>query len=87
MGMASFGMLERHSELHVLLHVFAASADPEIQAVVREEYASLYRFVQELTREEGEAVSAFFALGMFITIASVSGLPEIIYPKLPPNST
>ncbi len=79
MGMAYAGLLEHRDELLVLLHSFAASADDEVRIVVRKRYAELYAFVKEASNAPDAQVSAFFAQGMLMTIATAIDLPELIH--------
>lgn len=79
MGTAYVGLLERRDELLVLLHSFAASADDEVRAKVRKRYAELYAFVKHASNAPDAEVSAFFAQGMLMTIATAIDLPEIIH--------
>jgi len=79
MGMAYVGLLERRAELLVLLHSFAASADDEVRSVVRKRYAKLYAFVKDASGAPDVEVSAFFAQGMLMTIATAIDLPELIH--------
>lgn len=78
MGKAYVGLLERRDELLVLLHSFAASADDEVRMKVRKRYAELYAFVKGASDAPDVEVSAFFAQGMLMTIATAIDLPEII---------
>lgn len=79
MGMAYVGLLERRDELLVLLHSFAASADDEVRTVVRKRYAELYAFVKGASNAPDVEVSAFFAQGMLMTIATAIDLPDLIH--------
>jgi AcrR family transcriptional regulator len=79
MGMAYVGLLERRDELLVLLHSFAASADDEVRMKVRKRYAELYAFVKKVSDAPDAEVSAFFAQGMLMTIATAIDLPELIH--------
>lgn len=79
MGTAYVGLLERRNELLVLLHSFAASADDEVRLKVRNRYAELYAFVKKASNAPDAEVSAFFAQGMLMTIATAIDLPELIH--------
>ncbi len=79
MGTAYAGLLERRSELLVLLHSFAASADDEVRTTVRKRYAELYAFVKSASNAPDVKVSAFFAQGMLMTIATAIDFPELIH--------
>ncbi len=78
MGTAYVGLLKRRDELLVLLHSFAAAANDEVRMKVRKRYAELYAFVREASNAPDADVSAFFAQGMLMTIATAIDLPELI---------
>ncbi|WP_328392413.1 TetR/AcrR family transcriptional regulator [Nocardia sp. NBC_00416] len=54
--------------LQVLLHAFAAAADPEIGPVVRERYGRIYRLIRELTGASVTDCRRFLATGMLLTV-------------------
>lgn len=67
LGMAYQGLL-REPELLVLLHAFAASADPAIGPVVRLRYGNTYRLVRELTGADVAQAREFLSTGMLLTV-------------------
>lgn len=77
MGDAYYALLGRRDELRLLLHGFAAAGDPEVGPVVRRRYADLYRFVREASGADAEAMRAFWAHGMLLTIAAAIDLPSL----------
>ena len=85
MSKAYIGLLERRSELLVLLHSFAAAADEEVRTAVRRRYAELYAFVKNTSDAPDAEVSAFFAQGMLMTIATAIDLPELIHMDFRPS--
>ncbi|MGW1741078.1 TetR/AcrR family transcriptional regulator [Nocardia sp. NPDC001965] len=54
--------------LQVLLHAFAAAADPDIGPVVRERYGRIYRLIGELTGAPVSQKRQFLASGMLLTV-------------------
>lgn len=54
--------------LVVLLHGFAASADPTIGEVVRERFGRIHQVVGEVTGATPEEVTRFIATGMLLTV-------------------
>ena len=59
---------------------YAASADPEIQARVRERYADLVRQVGEATGAEPAHLWSFFANGMLLNVIAALNL-EVLAPS------
>ncbi|MCU1640031.1 MAG: transcriptional regulator, TetR family [Nocardia sp.] len=51
----------------ILLHGFAASADPTIGTAVRTRFGGIYQIVRELTGASVEEVRMFMAMGMLLT--------------------
>ncbi|MBF6299976.1 TetR/AcrR family transcriptional regulator [Nocardia amamiensis] len=56
--------------LQVLLHGFAASADPEIGDEVRARFGGIYRLIRELTGAPETEVRRFLSTGMLLTVMS-----------------
>jgi AcrR family transcriptional regulator len=77
MGDAYVEELANRDRLLFQLHSYAASADPEVREVVCRRYGELWREVSELSGDGPEAVKAFFAAGMLLTVAVAIGVPEI----------
>jgi AcrR family transcriptional regulator len=63
-------LLDEQELLGVLLHGYAASADPEIGTVVRDRFGRLFQLIRELTGASIEEVRNFMAVGMLITVLS-----------------
>ena len=68
LGAAYKDLLAERELLVVLLHGFAAAADPKIGDAVRDCYGNMYQVVRELTGASAEEASEFFAHGMLITV-------------------
>jgi AcrR family transcriptional regulator len=77
MGEAYTRELENRERLLFQMHSYAASGDDEIRAVVRRLYGDLWREVSELSGEGPQAIKAFFAVGMLLTVAAAIGVPEL----------
>jgi AcrR family transcriptional regulator len=77
MGDAYVQELKNRDRLLFQLHSYAACVDPEIRDVVRRRYGELWGEVSELSGEGPQAVKAFFAVGMLLTVAAAIGVPEI----------
>ncbi len=54
--------------LVVLLHGFAASADPAIGDVVRRRYGHIYQLIRDLTGASVEDAQRFLSTGMLLTV-------------------
>jgi AcrR family transcriptional regulator len=78
MGLAYRDLLSRREELLLQMQSFAASADPEVQAVVRRGFARLYKLVEELSGAGPEQVREFFATGMLLNVAAALDLPALM---------
>jgi AcrR family transcriptional regulator len=63
-------LLADRTLLLVQLQGYAACADPDVRAVVREEFSALHRRVQELSGASPEEMHHFFAEGMLLNIAA-----------------
>lgn len=63
-------LLDEQELLGVLLHGYAASADPEIGNIVRDRFGRLFELIRELTDAPLEDVRTFMAIGMLITVLS-----------------
>jgi AcrR family transcriptional regulator len=79
MGMAYCDLLADGDMLRMQMQSYAACDDPEIQHVVREEWASLYDAVKRASGADTDAIHHWFAEGMLMNVsAAVGGLnPEI----------
>ena len=80
-GETYFDMLADRERLRLQLQAYAACDDPEIRAVVREEFAALYRVVARTSDGDDDALEAWFAHGMLLNIAASMGeVRSIRYP-------
>lgn len=70
MGRAYMDLLADRTLLLVQLQAYAACADPDVQAVVRAEFALLHRRVAELSGASAEEIHQFFADGMLLNVAA-----------------
>lgn len=68
LGRAFKDLLAERDLLVVLLHGFAAAADPALGDTVRQCYGDLFTLVRELTGASAEEARDFFAGGMLITV-------------------
>jgi AcrR family transcriptional regulator len=69
-GLSYQALLADRTLLLVQLQAYAACADPDVQAVVREEFGRLHRRVQELSGADPLDLHHFFAEGMLLNIAA-----------------
>jgi AcrR family transcriptional regulator len=79
MGMAYCELLADREMLRLQLQAYAASDDPDIQLVVREEWTALYGSVARISGADDDSLYFWFAEGMMMNVAAaVGGLnPEI----------
>jgi AcrR family transcriptional regulator len=68
LGIAYDGLLAERELITVLLHGFAAGADPAIGPVIRNCFGRIYATVQELTGASAEEIRDFLAIGMLLTV-------------------
>ncbi len=80
MGKAYQPLLSSRDELLVLLHAFAASADPEVGRAIRARYQELWDFVAKASGASREQVRDFFSMGMGLTVGSALGLMDLFCP-------
>ena len=88
-GMAvSFNqLLTDREELLMMLHSFAAGADPGVQAVVRARYEDLFEQVKRRAAIDDSAARGFFATGMLLCVARAMDAPHILgFPDWDPFS-
>ena len=69
-GLSYHGLLADRAKLLVQLQAYAACSDPDVQAVVREEFGALHRRVRELSGASPLELHQFFAEGMLLNIAA-----------------
>ena len=77
MGRAYTDLLADRTSLLFQMQSYAASADPEIQARVRERYADLVRQVAEATGAEPVQLWRFFSNGMLLNVIAALNLEEL----------
>jgi AcrR family transcriptional regulator len=70
---------DRHSIL-MMMQGYAAAADPEIRAHVREGYGEIVASVTELADAEPDEVWRFFATGMLLNIVAALELEDTDHP-------
>ena len=80
MGTAYSDLLADRTSLLFQMQSYAASADPEIQARVRERYADLVRQVAETTGAAPADLWAFFSHGMLLNVIAALNL-EVLAPS------
>ena len=78
LGMAYDGLIAEREVITVLLHGFAAGADPVIGPVVRETFGRVYELVRELTGATPDEARDFLAAGMLCTVL---GAMQVIGPN------
>jgi AcrR family transcriptional regulator len=67
----AYDLLLAHREvLGMLLHGFAASADPDIGELVRARFGRIYELIRDLTGAEPKEVAGFLGTGMLLTVMS-----------------
>ncbi|MEU4427813.1 TetR/AcrR family transcriptional regulator [Actinoplanes sp. NPDC024001] len=83
LGMAYKELLAERDLLVVLLHGYAAAADPALGEAVRRCYGELYLLVRELTGASAEEARDFFASGMLITVLGAMQVlgPDAVAPQ------
>jgi len=75
MGKAYKRLLADRTLLLVQLQAYAACSDPDVRAVVREEFGFLHRRVREVSGASAEDLHQFFAEGMLLNLGAAVGLP------------
>lgn len=80
MGRTYADLLVDGDLLRLQLQAYAASDDPEIRAVVRQEWTKLYEAVARWSGADDAALRAWFAEGMLLNLAAAVG-------DLPPRIT
>lgn len=68
LGESYQALLAERELLVVLLHSFAASAEPAIGPAVRDRFGRMYELVRELTGASVEEAKQFLATGMLLTV-------------------
>jgi AcrR family transcriptional regulator len=63
------------------MQAYAASGDPEIEAVVRDGYSDLVSYVEHVAADVApEEISRFFAAGMLLNVIASMGLQDLSEP-------
>jgi AcrR family transcriptional regulator len=77
MGRA-YGEMLRGDRTRLLaqMQAYAACDDPEIREVVRNGYGDLVAYVERVSGQPADAVSAFFAKGMLLNVIASMGLGD-----------
>jgi AcrR family transcriptional regulator len=73
MGHRYVELLKNRDMLRLQLQAYAACEDPEIRAVVRDEFAKLYQTVERVSGADEIALHAWFAEGMLLNVAASIG--------------
>ena len=74
-------LLTQREVLGMLLHGFAASADPEIGDLVRARFGRIYALIRDMTGAEPGEVAGFLGTGMLLTVLSAM---RALGPEAPP---
>jgi AcrR family transcriptional regulator len=77
--------LRSKSRLLVLLHGFAAAADPALQGEIRASYTRLFEDVEKAVGVPRDEFARFWAVGMYMTIGAAMDLPEEYFPSGAPS--
>jgi AcrR family transcriptional regulator len=78
MGMGFSTLLADRVELLMLLQSFAATADMDVQKMVRARLTELFAQIRRLSGEDEDAVQEFMANGMLLTVLSACNLPGLL---------
>lgn len=78
MGRGFATLLLNRVELQMLLQTFAGAADPDVQAVIQRRMSALFEDARRLSGADDDAVRAFFARGMLLTVLAACDLPQIL---------
>jgi AcrR family transcriptional regulator len=78
--------LQSKDRLLVLLHAYAAAADPELHDDIRSNYIRLFEDVEKATGVSREDFARFWSVGMYMTIGAAMDLPEEYYPAEDPSA-
>ena len=73
MGETYLDLLRDREMLRLQLQAYAACEDPEIQAVVRDEWMALYESVARVSGANEAELHAWFAEGMLLNVAAAIG--------------
>ena len=73
MGQTYLAMLRDRDKLRMQLQAYAACDDPDIRAVVRDEWSDLHDAVARVSGADELALHAWFAEGMLLNVAAAIG--------------
>jgi AcrR family transcriptional regulator len=73
MGCSYHDLLKDRDLLRMQLHAYAACDDPDIRAVVRDEWTRLHEAVARVSGADPAALHAWFAEGMLLNVAAAIG--------------
>jgi AcrR family transcriptional regulator len=79
MGHAYGDVRRDRTSLMFQMQAYAACEDPEVRAVVREEFAAIYKFVESVAPDKA-AANEFFRTGMLINVAAAMDLTALDEP-------
>lgn len=74
MGRTYHDLLHDRMLLLIQLQAYAACWDPDVRAMVRDEWSALYRFVREASGASTPELHDFFATGMLLNVAAAVDL-------------
>lgn len=77
MKVAYMELLQDRTQLLLQMQAYAASHDPEVREVVRNEYGRLYRYIEALSGADPLVLQRFFAYGMLMNVAAALDLSEL----------
>ncbi len=80
MGHAYGDVRQDRASLMFQMQAYAACEDPEVRKVVREEFSTLYKFVESVSGGDDEKVQEFFRVGMLINVAAAMDLGALDAP-------
>jgi AcrR family transcriptional regulator len=80
MGEAYLNLRRNRDSLMFQMQAYAACEDLDVRAVVREEFAALYKFVESVSAGDQKAVHQFFKTGMLINVAAAMDLGALDEP-------
>ena len=76
MGHAYGDVRRDRTSLMFQMQAYAACEDPEVRAVVRDEFATIYKFVESVVPDKATA-NEFFRVGMLINVAAAMDLTAL----------
>lgn len=70
-------LLPHREQLLLQMQSYVACADPDVQALVRNRFAGLFRLIESLAGASQEEVTNFLAYGMLLNVAAAMNLAEV----------